>query len=636
MHDQLVVEADAAQDIPVGPIGPTEGDPFDAAATAPDLPPDLVSAPDIVDVASDTGPDTQPDSSSDLPPDLSPDLSADVTPSVCGDGVVGEGELCDDGNLIDDDACSNDCTTPSCGDGITQAGEQCDDGNETSEDRCTPTCKWVPFKQIAGDGVSPGLCGLRTNGNVTCWGGSNPPPAIRFASISDGQCGIKLDGTIACWGSVTNPPAGQFTKVDVGVNFACAIRTDGTVTCWGDPSSNALVTPTGTFKAVSAGQVACAVQTDGKLLCWGVWGLGNFANVGLPAGTFVDVSVGTAGACATDTQGALKCWGAVAQPAPGVHAVVVSNFFACALQADSNPICWYESVDGNGPDGPPPDVYGKFTQVATNGDIACGLHPDGTIGCWGPSLPSPTAPPMRLIEVGINDNNAFFGRDSPVQYQEVDLGNAFGCGLRLDGHIECWDNNGPFGAQPPGVFRHVASGGRYACAIDLQGQIVCWGDNSGGQTTPPSGTFLRISASYSHTCALRADGAVSCWGTPVDGGTLTPPPPGPFLEVAAGPNGDCALDASQNIQCWGSGPFVTAPKPTGLHQIALGETVGCGLKASGELACFGDVASWTYIPPGPFRAVSVGISACALRRNGEVVCFGASPGPVLMNGDAFH
>jgi len=48
MHDQLVVEADAAQDIPVGPIGPTEGDPFDAAATAPDLPPDLVSAPDIV------------------------------------------------------------------------------------------------------------------------------------------------------------------------------------------------------------------------------------------------------------------------------------------------------------------------------------------------------------------------------------------------------------------------------------------------------------------------------------------------------------------------------------------------------------------------------------------------------------
>jgi len=122
----------------------------------------------------------------------------------------------------------------------------------------------------------------------------------------------------------------------------------------------------------------------------------------------------------------------------------------------------------------------------------------------------------------------------------------------------------------------------------------------------------------------------------VDGGTLTPPPPGPFLEVAAGPNGDCALDASQNIQCWGSGPFVTAPKPTGLHQIALGETVGCGLKASGELACFGDVASWTYIPPGPFRAVSVGISACALRRNGEVVCFGASPGPVLMNGDAFH
>jgi cysteine-rich repeat protein len=29
--------------------------------------------------------------------------------SVCGDGIVGEEELCDDANSVDDDGCSNTC-----------------------------------------------------------------------------------------------------------------------------------------------------------------------------------------------------------------------------------------------------------------------------------------------------------------------------------------------------------------------------------------------------------------------------------------------------------------------------------------------------------------------------------------------
>ena len=37
---------------------------------------------------------------------------------VCGDGVLGGIEQCDDGNTVDADACTNACRLPRCGDGI--------------------------------------------------------------------------------------------------------------------------------------------------------------------------------------------------------------------------------------------------------------------------------------------------------------------------------------------------------------------------------------------------------------------------------------------------------------------------------------------------------------------------------------
>ncbi len=73
--------------------------------------------------------------------------------NVCGDGIVNNGEECDDGNTVDDDGCRNDCSIPFCGDGILDLGEECDDGNAVNEDGCRNDCT-LPF---CGDGiVDPG------------------------------------------------------------------------------------------------------------------------------------------------------------------------------------------------------------------------------------------------------------------------------------------------------------------------------------------------------------------------------------------------------------------------------------------------------------------------------------------------
>ncbi len=59
---------------------------------------------------------------------------------LCGDAILHDGEGCDDGNTQSGDGCSDDCVFESCGDGIVQLSEDCDDGNPNSGDGCSNTC----------------------------------------------------------------------------------------------------------------------------------------------------------------------------------------------------------------------------------------------------------------------------------------------------------------------------------------------------------------------------------------------------------------------------------------------------------------------------------------------------------------
>ena len=62
--------------------------------------------------------------------------------AICGDGVTridlqqGEPgfEACDDGNEDDTDGCLTTCVEASCGDGFVGPGEGCDDGNDNPTD----------------------------------------------------------------------------------------------------------------------------------------------------------------------------------------------------------------------------------------------------------------------------------------------------------------------------------------------------------------------------------------------------------------------------------------------------------------------------------------------------------------------
>jgi len=92
----------------------------------------------------------------DAPIDDGPPIDGpvDAPPDPCGNGALDPGEACDDGNLVDTDACTASCTIASCGDGALHAGfEACDDGNLTDGDGCDPLCQpqALPLRIVAGN-----------------------------------------------------------------------------------------------------------------------------------------------------------------------------------------------------------------------------------------------------------------------------------------------------------------------------------------------------------------------------------------------------------------------------------------------------------------------------------------------------
>ncbi|MGN6108933.1 MAG: DUF4215 domain-containing protein [Kofleriaceae bacterium] len=99
-----------------------------------------------------------------------------VCTTQCGDGVPAGTEQCDDGNTTDGDGCSSTCVEedgwecngiPSqcsrCGDGDVGPTEGCDDGNNASGDGCSPTCTVEPGWDCTG---SPSVCDQCGNGQV--------------------------------------------------------------------------------------------------------------------------------------------------------------------------------------------------------------------------------------------------------------------------------------------------------------------------------------------------------------------------------------------------------------------------------------------------------------------------------------
>ena len=128
----------------------------------------------------------------------------------CGNGVVEPGEECDDGNVADDDQCTHACTTARCGDEIVSAGESCDDGNLNDHDDCSNRCRSQKVMAAAGGT----LAGAAANG-----GGAAAPSPQGGAGDSSPDAGtVAMDAEVpdATAGELAGTSASDAAPFDTG------------------------------------------------------------------------------------------------------------------------------------------------------------------------------------------------------------------------------------------------------------------------------------------------------------------------------------------------------------------------------------------------------------------------------------
>ena len=287
--------------------------------------------------------------------------------------------------------------------------------------------------------------------------------------------------------------SGGFLQVDAGWDYACGLRVDGTITCWlGTNHGHGTATestfyisyppeerdPEGTYNFIRVGNLEhCAVSTDGDPACWGLTVAGRameareskpLSSVHLhtqhsPCWLYEDGDIGCGGG--------LSLPDAVASEAP-FEAVVTGRNFACGLSEDGDVLCW----DHDGPLDPP-DVNLKF--ISGGGYGICGIRSaDDTLICWEWSYES---------SVDQHPENSYEKMESTPSggFKFVDTSYGLSCGVRMDGTVVCWgefsygpsteDGLARLNAGPEGPFETVSVDWYFfACGLRTDKTVVCW------------------------------------------------------------------------------------------------------------------------------------------------------------------
>jgi cysteine-rich repeat protein len=172
---------------------------------------------------------------------LTPTMTSTLTPTQapgCGDGVVGGGETCDDGNLVNGDGCDNNCSASKCGNGVLTTGEICDDGNAVDGDGCDANCRptacgngIVTAGESCDDGNLVDGDGCDTNCTATACGNDlrSPNEPCDDGNTVDGD-GCEADCTLTSRSVGGSVGAGGSLTTDFGGGATEAFPLQTTVT----------------------------------------------------------------------------------------------------------------------------------------------------------------------------------------------------------------------------------------------------------------------------------------------------------------------------------------------------------------------------------------------------------------------
>ena len=133
---------------------------------------------------------------------------------------------------------------------------------------------------------------------------------------------------------------------------------------------------------------------------------------------------------------------------------------------------------------------GSFTSVSAVRTHTCGVRTEGSLACWGGSIPQDIQQ--------ITKSNSFISVSSSFHTA---------CGIHAEGYVLCWgaSNSNSIREPPRGSFISISAGVEHFCGLKANGTIACWGSDLNGESTPPSGTFISVDTGEHHACGVRPD-----------------------------------------------------------------------------------------------------------------------------------
>ena len=292
---------------------------------------------------------------------------------------------------------------------------------------------------------------------------------------------------------------------------------------------------------------------------------------------------------------------------------------------------------------------GGYTDIAVGWTLACGLHSDGTVDCWGTETEVSNKAELAAYNGLENTLSLRQEVDTPAgSYKDISHTSEGDCSLlalKPDGIIECWQWSGELNAiggspaslvvsdgsgLPEGVFLSVDDG----CGIRTDRSVICWewdysDDIFDEWTYTPDGTFRSVSRHNDDACAIRTDDTITCWSDR----RLRISPGGTFRSVSLHHNA-CAIRTDDTIRCWGDDYRVTQPPDGAFESVAVSSFGACAIRTDGTVACWNDGKDQTAFqlllslplleaPEGTFTAIAAHeVFAAAIRTDGSVAFWG--------------
>lgn len=409
----------------------------------------------------------------------SPSVIPSGASSMCGNGLIDAVELCDDGNLIDDDGCDASCqpsgiASMSTGDGttcvVTETGNiKCWGRNDygqlvqgdtipRGDDELPSSSGFIELGGLAWDVRTNGeqTLVLMRNGTVLGFGRNDLYQLGLLHTEHIGDDEIPVSASVP----IELQVGGWVVELAVGDDFGCARLDDGNVQCWGANDHGQL------------GQAHTNIVGDDEAPM-------DTRTVGL-GGPVVDLAAGAHHACAILDGGAVQCWGRGVEGQLG-----------------------YGNIDDIGDDELPVsagnvELDAPALQLVAGANHTCARLVSGSVQCWGEGLDG---------QLGYGDGENVGDDETPQAMGHVPLGGVivdlaagrdYTCAVFDTGVLSCWGSNtfGQLGlghTQSMAISTEVNLGSRQAAAVFIgpmahsacvsftDGGAVCWGDNRDGQ-----------------------------------------------------------------------------------------------------------------------------------------------------------